>query len=242
MQCRAWWAGFVIILLHSAGPLYGSEASRNIVYGSNAPIGAPAPDESTPNETSTSLNPFVSEFGPTLPPVGYVKFCATNQSECKTKGQGFSSIVMNDELRKQLNQVNRDINASIVATSDLQLYGEAERWAYPNGKGDCEDFVLAKKRKLVELGYTPAALLITVVRDEHHRGHAVLSVTTSSGDYVLDNRRDGMLLWNETHYTFLERQSQSDPMQWVALQKQGVVPEEVVYVPLTAAASGKMHY
>jgi predicted transglutaminase-like cysteine proteinase len=102
--------------------------------------------------------------------------------------------------------------------------------------------VLLKKRRLVELGFAPGALLITVVRDEHSRGHAVLSVTTDGGDFVLDNRRDGILRWNETHYTFLERQSHDNPMQWVTLQKQDAFPAETVFVRLPAVASGQVHH
>ena len=60
-------------------------------------------------------------------------------------------------------------------------------------------------------------LLITVVLDERREGHAVLTVATQAGDFVLDNRRNEVLLWNETGYTFLKRQSQQDPRRWMAL-------------------------
>ena len=77
--------------------------------------------------------------------------------------------------------------------------------------------MLLKKRELEKLGFDSGSLLITVVLDEKNEGHAVLMVATKSGDYVLDNRRNDILLWSDTGYTFLKRQSQQDPKAWVAL-------------------------
>jgi predicted transglutaminase-like cysteine proteinase len=55
------------------------------------------------------------------------------------------------------------------------------------------------------------ALLVTVVRDKRDEGHAVLTVITDKGDYVLDNQSKDILLWSETGYSFVKRQSQSNP-------------------------------
>ena len=59
-----------------------------------------------------------------------------------------------------------------------------------------------------------------MVLDEKNEGHAVLTVSTDGGDFILDNRRSDVLRWSDTDYTFLKRQSHSDPVQWVALVKQ----------------------
>jgi predicted transglutaminase-like cysteine proteinase len=48
-------------------------------------------------------------------------------------------------------------------------------------------------------------------------GHAVLTVTSDKGDYVLDNQTEKILLWSETGYHFVKRQSQSNPNVWVSL-------------------------
>ena len=58
---------------------------------------------------------------------------------------------------------------------------------------------------------------MTVVRDKKDEGHAVLTVTTDKGDYVLDNEKNDILLWSKTGYRFVKRQSQSDPNVWVSL-------------------------
>jgi predicted transglutaminase-like cysteine proteinase len=47
--------------------------------------------------------------------------------------------------------------------------------------------------------------------------HAVLTVTTDKGDYVLDNQNENVVPWTETGYRFVKRQSQSDPNMWVSL-------------------------
>jgi len=163
---------------------------------------------------------FASEFGRTLPPVGYVQFCATNPEECKPKGGKKFKLAMSPERWNLIYQVNAYVNGKIAPVSDQDLYGEPERWVYPIDAGDCEDYLLLKKRYLEGLGFPPEALLITVVLDEKNEGHAVLTVTTDGGDFILDNRRSEILRWSDTNYTFLKRQSHSDPVQWVALVKQ----------------------
>ncbi len=164
---------------------------------------------------------FTVEYGETLPPVGYVNFCANNKSECAGYNVGeqlaASRMGMTPDRWNMLYQVNTYVNGKIKPVSDQELYGEAERWVYPTTAGDCEDFVLLKKRALEKLGVSPKNLQITVVLDERNEGHAVLMVATEEGDYILDNRRNDILLWNDANYTFLKRQSAKNPRQWVAL-------------------------
>ena len=48
-------------------------------------------------------------------------------------------------------------------------------------------------------------------------GHAVLTVKTDKGEFVLDNQNENVLAWTDTGYRFVKRQSQSDPNVWVSL-------------------------
>jgi predicted transglutaminase-like cysteine proteinase len=127
---------------------------------------------------------------------------------------------MSPERWNLIYQVNTYVNGKIAPVSDQDLYGEPERWAYPTDAGDCEDYLLLKKRYLEGLGFPAETLLITVVLDEKNEGHAVLTVTTDGGDFILDNRRNDVFRWSDTNYTFLKRQSHANPVQWVALVKQ----------------------
>ena len=114
--------------------------------------------------------------------------------------------------------------------TDMDHWGVVERWNYPDdGYGDCEDYVLQKRKMLMQAGWPREALLITVVRDKNNDGHAVLTVKSDKGEYVLDNQTDDIVLWSDTGYRFVKRQSQSDPNVWVALG-------EPRPVPLTATA------
>ena len=115
-------------------------------------------------------------------------------------------------------RINKWVNETIKPLTDLAHWGVAELWSYPDdGYGDCEDYVLLKRRLLIESGWPREALLVTVVRDKKGKGHAVLTVTTDKGDYVLDNQKDELLLWSKTGYRFIKRQSQSNPNVWVSL-------------------------
>ena len=168
------------------------------------------------------------EYGKTLPPIGFVKFCASSPADCKPRSSG-SSIPMTSERWKLVNQVNSYVNGKIAPVSDQDLYGEPEYWTYPKDAGDCEDYVLLKKRYLERLGFARDALLITVALDEKKAGHAVLTLSTESGDYVLDNRKDDVVRWNQTGYEMLKRQSHRNPLEWVALVKQAARSDGIVF-------------
>jgi predicted transglutaminase-like cysteine proteinase len=160
------------------------------------------------------------EFGKTLPPIGFVKFCLDNPNECSSRIKAAAPAQMSPDIWGKLDAVNRSVNAAIRPVSDQDLYGVAEYWTYPIDSGDCEDYLLLKKRQLERMGFAPNSLLITVVMDEHNEGHAVLTAVTDKGDYVLDNRRNDLLLWSETGYRFLKRQSQENAKLWIALARQ----------------------
>lgn len=164
-----------------------------------------------------------AEFEETLPPVGYVTFCATFKSECSNYGliEAFKPdlLALTPGLWSKLQRINLAVNAAVKPVSDDELYGKPEYWTYPTDAGDCEDYLLQKKKMLQEAGLPANALRITVVLDETGQGHAVLTVTTTEGDYILDNRRDDIRLWSDTGYTFLKRQSAHNPKHWVALKE-----------------------
>jgi predicted transglutaminase-like cysteine proteinase len=158
-------------------------------------------------------------FGKSLPPVGYVQFCARGEDECKSTGDKVERLAMSPDNWNMLNQVNTYVNGKIIPESDIDLYHTAEMWTYPTKSGDCEDYALLKKRYLQAMGFSANELLMTVLLDEKGEGHAVLTVVSDGGDFILDNRRDEILRWDKTAYKFLKRQSQHDPKQWVSLQK-----------------------
>jgi predicted transglutaminase-like cysteine proteinase len=152
------------------------------------------------------------------PPIGWVEFCAEHASDCKVAPTEPRDVVLTARLWRDLVRINQAVNTSIKPMTDLEHYGVVEKWAYPDdGYGDCEDYVLLKRRMLMEAGWPREALLITVVREASGDGHAVLTVRTDRGDLVLDNQNEAIVLWSESGYRFVKRQSQSDPNVWVSL-------------------------
>jgi predicted transglutaminase-like cysteine proteinase len=154
----------------------------------------------------------------TRPPAGWAEFCARQPGECATITTAPRDLTLSPEGWKDLVRVNKWVNETIKPLTDLEHWGVVERWSYPDdGYGDCEDYVLLKRRMLIQSGWPREALLVTVVRDQKQEGHAVLTVITDKGDYVLDNQTQDVLLWSETGYRFVKRQSQSNPNVWVSL-------------------------
>lgn len=157
------------------------------------------------------------QFGSTLPPVGFVSFCNRNPSRCAAAAINAPALRMTAARWRIVQRLNRLVNARISPERDETLYGEAEFWTYPTAAGDCEDYVLLKQRYLESLGFPRSALLITVVFDEAGEGHAVLTLVTNEGDFILDNRNNSVRRWSDVSYSFLKRQSQQNPRKWVAL-------------------------
>jgi predicted transglutaminase-like cysteine proteinase len=163
-------------------------------------------------------------------PIGWVEFCASNPGECATIPSAPRDVVLTAKAFKDLASVNRYVNESIKPMTDLKHWGTIEKWSYPDdGYGDCEDYVLLKRRLLIRAGWPREALLITVVRDRKDEGHAVLTVKTDRGEFILDNQADGILPWFETGYRFVKRQSQKDPNVWVSLGDPRPAPATVAY-------------
>ena len=161
---------------------------------------------------------FVSTGAATRAPVGWVEFCAENRQECNTRPMEARDVVLSPTAWRDLVRVNNWVNGKIRPLTDMEHWGVVERWSYPDdGYGDCEDYVLLKRKMLIQAGWPRQALLITVVRDNRGDGHAVLTVKTDKGEFILDNQNEEVLLWSETSYRFVKRQSQTDPNVWVAL-------------------------
>lgn len=158
--------------------------------------------------------------GLTSQPIGHYDFCRLNPAECAIKQRDTGPEELTGELWRKIVSVNVSINAAITPVNDIDLYGREEVWAYPdNGEGDCEDYVLEKRRTLNREGLSLSNLLITVVRKPDGEGHAVLTVRTSKGDYILDNLTDAVQQWDETGYNFLKRQSTENTGRWVSIRE-----------------------
>jgi len=157
-------------------------------------------------------------LGNASPPIGAYQFCKEMPADCVNAAGDQGELLLTEERWKTILKVNYQVNSSITPLTDKEIYGVEERWAYPRTAGDCEDYALLKRKMLIEAGFSPSDLLMTVVLQPNGEGHAVLTVRTDRGDFILDNMRNKVMLWADTEYTYLKRQSADDPTRWVKLQ------------------------
>lgn len=160
---------------------------------------------------------FMETAGRTTQPVGHYEFCMTAADECQQKTARPRPVELTRPLWAAMVDINNTVNMTVEPATDMEMWGREEVWSYPDIVGDCEDYVLEKRRQLMALGVPSGSLLITVVRQLNGDGHAVLTVNTSLGDFVLDNLEPRILAWTETEYQFLKRQSEQHSGVWVSI-------------------------
>lgn len=159
----------------------------------------------------------VAKVGVAKPIMGWIRFCQQYPTECAVDPSEPATIELKAKDWQTLNRVNQDVNAAIKAKTDMDHWGVEDIWDFAeDGFGDCEDYQLVKRRRLVEAGFPRRAMRMTVVFDEEGAGHAVMMVRTNRGDFILDNKRNAILPWHKTGYTYIKREGDSGST-WAAL-------------------------
>jgi predicted transglutaminase-like cysteine proteinase len=172
----------------------------------------------TAGQAGQNANPWMQTGGRTSQPVGHYDFCKQYKKECNQTSRNEAPLKLTQGLWNKIVQVNAQVNTAIMPRTDMEMWGKEEVWSYPTQYGDCEDYVLLKRRMLINAGFPVNTLLITVVRQSTGEGHAVLTVRTDRGDFILDNLEDSVKNWNQTDYTYLKRQSARHTGQWVDIR------------------------
>ena len=151
------------------------------------------------------------------PVAAWVAMCEAAPTECGVDPGEATSVRLTPAVWQAILRVNGAVNARIKPRSDLDHWGVVDRWSYPDdGLGDCEDYQLLKRRVLAGQGLPRRAMRMTVVIDEKGEGHAVLTIRTDRGDFILDNKSNAVLPWHQTGYTFVKRESENGGT-WVSL-------------------------
>ncbi len=166
---------------------------------------------------ASALPSFMQPLRPIGPPIGQLEFCLRLPTACRPHSTTIRRIEMTEDRWDELSSINREVNDSVRPRTDRSVYGRLEVWDYAGRYGDCEDYALLKQRQLIELGWPASVLLITVVQRANGNGHAVLTVLTDEGDFILDNLTDRVVAWHRTSYRFLMRQSQGSALRWVSV-------------------------
>jgi predicted transglutaminase-like cysteine proteinase len=122
---------------------------------------------------------------------------------------------------RQLQEINDRVNQGIRYAPDQ---GE-DRWdiVEGGGTGDCEDYALTKRAALIALGWPGEALRIATAWTPSGVYHAVLTVDTDRGTYVLDNRYPRVEPWEALPYRW-HRRSPARGALWAEITATGALP------------------
>ncbi len=154
---------------------------------------------------------FLEEKAPVLAPFAFVRFCLAAPSECAMK-HGAGEV--RDDIAADIAAINRSVNHAIVPRRDRP--GQ-DLWTLSPRAGDCEDYAVTKRRKLIEHGLPARAIRLAVGLTPDGRGHAVVIVRTRNGDLVLDNRSDAVKRADEVDLVWMKIESADNPKWWYAL-------------------------
>lgn len=143
------------------------------------------------------------------PPLGLQLYCLQNKGACESAPQ--TAVVASAALVDMLRSVNRRVNAAISPQSDSGL----DNWSANASAGDCEDYVMTKRRSLIANGIPSGALHVAYTTTRSGEGHAVLVVQTDAGALVLDNLASDVKSLAASGYT-VQRMSNGGLLQWVS--------------------------
>jgi predicted transglutaminase-like cysteine proteinase len=154
---------------------------------------------------------------PSEAPAGFVSFCAHDPGQCEPGEAQPAVLTLEPSAWRLLTDVNESVNTAVRSESDERHYGRPEVWTIAvDGLGDCEDFALTKRKRLIDAGLPEPALRMAAVVTLAGEQHLVLTVATNRGDFVLDNLTNDVLPWNRTGYAWLARQDAGGRLGWVS--------------------------
>lgn len=171
------------------------------------------------------------------PPMGVFQFCVERLEECgivetavkadqgeksddePTPRADIGEPMTDEQALAIARRINAEINMAITYRTDLELWGRDEAWLLPISDhgvayGDCEDYVLEKRRALIEVGVPEDRLAIATVWSEFTGFHAVLVLRTADNDYVLDNATPHILTVAQTEYEWRSLQVGRNLLEW----------------------------
>jgi predicted transglutaminase-like cysteine proteinase len=148
-------------------------------------------------------------------PNGYYDMCVSHPSLCRVRGGRIAaahdgSVLSTSATMDQLNSVNARVNATIHPAY-------RDEWTPEQPVGDCKDFAMTKRQRLVESGWPTSALPVAIVRTSSGEKHLILVARTTQGDFVLDNLTNQIVPWSQAPYSWEKIQSTTDAFAWRSL-------------------------
>ncbi|ATN34205.1 hypothetical protein ACO34A_10375 [Rhizobium sp. ACO-34A] len=156
---------------------------------------------------------FLEEKAITLAPYAFVRFCVQTPQECALK-QGAKEVGLSTDVAIDIASINRSVNHGIAPRNDRR---GRDVWSLSPRYGDCDDYAVTKRRKLMEAGLPARSIRLAIGRTPDGQGHAVFIVRTRTSDLVLDNRSDAIKRVNEVDLVWIKMESADNPKWWYAL-------------------------
>ncbi len=92
------------------------------------------------------------------------EFCHRLPGECRIDPSQPVRATLSPVMKNAVVRINHAVNARIKPVTDLDHWGVSDRWDYPtDGKGDCEDIQIEKRRELAAAGIPARAMRVAMV-------------------------------------------------------------------------------
>ena len=118
----------------------------------NVPKHEPLPQQ----ELQPSLR---GTWRPVMAPLAHVRFCMQNPMQCERRSVSIRKrgVRLTSVRMRELETVTRSVNAAIIATPDSDDVG-GDKWNLFPVRGDCDDYAVSKRAKLLEMGWPSSAV------------------------------------------------------------------------------------
>ncbi len=150
---------------------------------------------------------------------------------------GLPSVETDTTRIRALPRVHDLLLRSFTWTSDLERFGVSDHWAEPESAegilyGDCEDFCLEARDRLLAEGWHPDCLRLALCKlplsglEENHgvRGHMVLTADLymqGPQTYVLDCLRFRVIPWTAYAWDLADSPETEENGRWISREMPG---------------------
>ena len=146
-----------------------------------------------------------------LAPMEFVQFCERKPARCRPSND--LAVVAYYSRRQELDRVQVEVNWRITPRAALPNEPEIP-WDDEATAGNCDEYVLAKRSRLLDIGFPSSTLLVAEGILPAGEAHLVLVVSTDRGDYVLDNLQPAVVRWDELPYHWVRMSTPQNPRFW----------------------------
>jgi predicted transglutaminase-like cysteine proteinase len=143
-----------------------------------------------------------------LIPPGFYVFCRNHPEECRP----VEPAVLTSDWMPVLDRVNKSVNASITYKPEGKWGDDA--WTISPKEGDCDDYTVTKRHELIKAGVPRGTMRAAYVLTDSGTDHVFLIVSTTAGDFVLDNGTEEVYELERAMVTKISVQDSANPQRW----------------------------